>query len=270
MKRPSDQVSKASKQVQQTQKHGKQQQQPVKKQKIEEVPVHEEEEEEDEEDDEEEEADEGEDEDEDDDGEELPEEDDEGIFANQLRCGNLVDDGSDTVRTVWTMKDGELQVDGIGEGIARISHPHPEVKVAFASSYMYSSLSQTISVMHIPTESFKKTIYGIRIEFWVASRHDQEAEFKCSVKFDDKEKHLVDQPVTLPAGTNWSLFSKVVAFPIGVLTRGRVDTIIFIWQGKDKNCWAGHYGAKVTNLSLCFVDDVSMAENPHELIPLKY
>ncbi|KAJ3078888.1 ATP-dependent RNA helicase [Rhizoclosmatium hyalinum] len=77
MKRPSDQVSKASKQVQQTQKHGKQQQQqPVKKQKIEEVPVHEEEEEEDDEDDEEE-ADEGEDEDEDD-GEELPEEDDEG------------------------------------------------------------------------------------------------------------------------------------------------------------------------------------------------
>ncbi|KAI9348578.1 hypothetical protein BDR26DRAFT_930976 [Obelidium mucronatum] len=176
------------------------------------------------------------------------------FLTNLLKAGDL----SNEDVWEWRMTD-TIEVIGIGEGIAGV-RPHPRVQAAFASSFSWGYLTQTAQVSHIPFDAFK-VIRGVLLEFWVASRMEMEGQFRCSVQFDESPAVLLNHasPITLGPSTPWTRVQYIVAFPETVVLKGRVDTIRLFWEGKDTVFWAGHYGTKVTNLSMRFVSNIDMA-----------
>ena len=59
-----------------------------------------------------------------------------------------------------------------------------------------------------------------------------------------------------PAGVEWRRFTKY--YPITFLMQG----VSFNWAGKDESFWAGHYGAKIANISIAFATKDEITSNP--------
>ena len=94
----------------------------------------------------------------------------------------------------------------------------------------------------------------LRVTFLFASRFDQASRFRlkmrpiCSLSeispFFGDESWIEHRN---PAGVNWKRFTKF--YPIVSPMQG----VKICCGGKDESDWAGHYGAKIANVSMMFV-----------------
>ena len=90
----------------------------------------------------------------------------------------------------------------------------------------------------------------LRVTFLFASRFDQGSIFKLKINPIGTNARLWESSFEFydnPAGVEWKRFTKF--FPI----ESPVQEVHFHWAGKDQTFWAGHYGAKIANISMTFV-----------------
>lgn len=90
----------------------------------------------------------------------------------------------------------------------------------------------------------------LRVSFLFASRFDQGSIFKLKINPIGTNVRLWEssfETYNNPAGVEWKRFTKF--FPIDSPVQG----VHFHWAGKDQTFWAGHYGAKIANISMTIV-----------------
>ena len=122
----------------------------------------------------------------------------------------------------------------------------------WASTYHWSTLRQDILVTNTMKRSLSMMSLQnlcMRLQFVFSSRFDQATNFKVSLLFDGSAlPGFGEVQHHNPAGVRWKRFVKHYPLPTTPF-----EKISFDWKGKDQTFWAGHYGAKIANISISFV-----------------
>jgi hypothetical protein len=104
-------------------------------------------------------------------------------------------------------------------------------------------------------------VLWLRFSFLIASRFDQGTVFRLKIKpIGTSDRNNFDGERWIehhnPAGVEWRRFTKY--YPITFSMLG----VSFNWAGKDETFWAGHYGAKINNISIALATNEEITSNP--------
>eukprot|EP00590_Aulacoseira_subarctica_P001389 CAMPEP_0172415092 /NCGR_PEP_ID=MMETSP1064-20121228/1617_1 /TAXON_ID=202472 /ORGANISM="Aulacoseira subarctica , Strain CCAP 1002/5" /LENGTH=235 /DNA_ID=CAMNT_0013151991 /DNA_START=164 /DNA_END=871 /DNA_ORIENTATION=- len=128
--------------------------------------------------------------------------------------------------------------------------PHPEIIRCYVSSYYWGSLSQMIPIDH--------RLDSLRLRLCFAARADQDVVFHIRIQSFPSRTFIYNESFDQDAGNEWRRLQRIIS----IRNMPTQDSAIqFEWLGKDTRVWAGHYGAKVANISLSFVRNPEILQN---------
>ena len=127
---------------------------------------------------------------------------------------------------------------------------HPEIIQCYTSSYRWGSLSQMIQINH--------RLDSLRLKLCFAARFNQDVVFHIRIRSFLSRTLIYDESFDQDAGKEWQRLKRIIS----IRNMPTQDSAIELkWLGKDTRFWAGHYSAKVSNISLKFICNPEILQN---------